>query len=328
LKKIHLYFLTEPPGDRFIKGDRYLIRLIKRLFFPDKKVSGVKKVFINLCKGFDELHIDYDINLPFKKIKPGERVVVLGSGRYALKNYSSPNKIIAGIALMTHPSEWPDLFEKYPVAMYLQHSKWTRDLYAAHYGTGRCGIWPAGIDTEKWSPNSVSKQYDVLIYNKIMWNKEETYNELARPIITKLEQMGLNYTEIVYGNYQEAEYFKLLNKSKAMIFLCEHESQGFACCEAMSMNVPVFAWDQGWFLDPHLKTRWHEPSPVPASSVPFFDGTCGMKFTDRKDFNRKISDFWGNVQTGVYHPRDYIFQNLTLKKSAQTLLDLVGTVYP
>ena len=62
MKKIHLYFLTEPPGDRFIKGDRYLIRLIKRLFYPDNKVSGVKKVFINLCKGFDELNIDYDIN--------------------------------------------------------------------------------------------------------------------------------------------------------------------------------------------------------------------------------------------------------------------------
>jgi glycosyltransferase involved in cell wall biosynthesis len=329
LKKIHLYFLTEPPGDHFVKGDRYLIRLIKKLFVPNKRISGVKKVFINLCKGFDELKVDYDVNLPSKKIKAGEPVVVLGTGRYALKNYSAPNKIIAGIALMTHPSEWPDLFEKYPVATYLQHSVWARDLYAAHYGADKCSIWPAGIDTKKWSPDSsVPKQYDFLVYNKIMWNKAETYDKLARPIIARLEQMGLTYIEIVYGNYQEAEYFELLNHTKALIFLCEHESQGFACCEAMSMNVPVFAWDQGWYLDPHLKTTWHEPNPVPASSVPFFDDTCGMKFTGPEDFSSKIGDFWKNVKAGVYRPRDYILQNLTLKKGAQAILDLITTVYP
>ncbi|HEY9003240.1 MAG TPA: glycosyltransferase family 1 protein [Mucilaginibacter sp.] len=328
MRKLHLYFRIPPPSDRFISGDRYVLPAIRQLV-KGKKIGGIQKVFINLCKGLDELKVDYDVNLPFKKIQPGEPVVVLGSGRYALKDYSAPNKIIAGIALMTHPSEWPDLFEKYPVATYLQHSEWTRDLYANHYGGDKCGIWPAGIDTKKWSPDSAaSKQFDILIYNKIMWNKQETYDKLARPIIAKLEQLGLSYTEIVYGNYKEAEYFDLLNQSKAMVFLCEHESQGFACCEAMSMNVPVFAWDQGWYLDPHLETDWNEPKPLPASSVPFFDETCGMKFTDPNDFNEKIEGFWENVKAGTYHPRDYILQNLTLEKSAQAMLDLVGTVYP
>jgi len=328
LKKIHLYFLTEPQGDRYIKGDRHFINLVKKLFFPDKKISGVKKVFINLAKGFDELKVDYDVNLPFKKIKAGEPVVVLGSGRYALKNYTASNKIIAGIALMTHPNEWRDLFEEYPVAIYLQHSEWAMKLYANHYGNDKCGIWPAGIDTKKWSPDKrMTRQYDILIYNKIMWDKDETYDNLARPIIAKLEHMGLSYTEIVYGNYQEAAYFDLLNKSKAMVFLCEHESQGFACCEAMSMNIPVFAWDQGWFLDPQLKTRWNEPGPVPASSVPFFDDTCGMQFADYADFSSKIGNFWKNVEAGTYHPRDYILQNLTIEKSAQAMLDQIESVY-
>jgi len=328
MRKLHLYFRITPPTDRFIPGDRYILPAIRRMI-KGKKIGGIQKVFINLCKGLDELGVDYDVNLPFKKLNAGEPVIVLGSGRYALKDYSATNKIIAGIALMTHPSEWPDLFEKYPVATYLQHSEWTRDLYATHYGKDKCSIWPAGIDTKKWSPDSsVPKQFDILIYNKIMWNKQETYDKLARPVIAKLEELGLSYTEIVYGNYQEAEYFELLKKSKSMIFLCEHESQGFACCEAMSMNVPVFAWDQGVYLDPHLKTDWNETSPVPASSVPFFDDTCGMKFTDSEDFNEKIGDFWGNVNAGIYHPRDYVLQNLTLKKSAQAMLDLISTVYP
>lgn len=325
MSRINLYFRKRPQRYKWIPGDRYIINWLRRLV-KGKKVSGLEKVFDSLCQGFDELKIDYARNPPFKKIKPGEPVVVLGNGRYALEGYQQPNKIIAGIGLMTHPSEWPDLFRDYPVAKYLQHSAWTNNIYAACYGPDHCDQWPAGIDTDRWCPDkNQGKTTDVLIYNKIMWSKENADSVLRVPLLNKLRQSGLTYKEIVYGQYSETTYMELLQQSRAMIFLCEHESQGFACCEALSMNVPVFAWDQGFWLDPN-RFKWGSPV-VPATSIPFFDDRCGMSFKDLKSFEENFDSFWGKVKAGSFDPRAYILENLTLKKSATRMLAIINSVY-
>ncbi|HVV55288.1 MAG TPA: hypothetical protein VHC47_08190 [Mucilaginibacter sp.] len=326
MKKIHLYFRVPPERNRLIPGDRFLVTLLKRIFIRPK-MSGVKKVFLNLCKGFKLLNVAFDVNQPFRKIKPGEPVIVLGVGKYALQGYIQQNPVIAGIGLMTHPSYWPDLCKEYPVKKYLQHSEWTKNIYAPYYGADKCDLWPSGVDTDKWLPDEGSqKKYELLIYNKIMWDKEQTDAALRLPLLRFLEMKGLSYQEVVYGRYQEAHYLELLNQSRAMIFLCEHESQGFACCEAMSMNVPVFAWDQGYWLDPN-RFEWGEKDKVPATSVPFFDKRCGMSFTDLQDFENRFDQFWEKVIAGDFQPRSYILENLTLTKSAQRLLEIIKEVY-
>jgi hypothetical protein len=324
MKQIHLYFRLQRK-DRFIPGDRYIIPIIKKILGKKPRISGVKKVFDNLCKGFDLLGINYDVNLPFNKIKPGEPVVVLGSGKYGLDGYKQPNPVIAGIALMTHPSEWPSLFHDYPVAAYLQHSDWANNVYVPFYGKEKCACWPAGIETEKWKPVNKSKTFDFIIYNKIRWNNNELDNKLRLPVFKKLETLGISCKEIKYGHYQEAEYLNLLKECKAMIFLCEHESQGFACCEALSMNVPVFAWDQGFCLDPN-RFAWNDPV-VSATSVPFFDETCGMTFKNIEDFDQLISDFWSGVNEGRFNPREYVLKNISLEKSAERMIEIIKSVY-
>jgi len=323
LNKIHLYFRIAPQKDRYFPGDRFLWSLARKLF-RKPKTSGVKKVFDNLCKGFDELNITYDINLPFKKIKINEPVVILGNGRYALKGYNQPNTVIAGIGLMTHPSEWPSLFTDYPVAKYLQHSQWANNVYIPYYGLTNCELWPAGIDTKKWQPGG-NKKYDILIYNKIRWDKKNKDIELRIPLLLKLNELNISYQEITYGQYAEDEYHQLLQECRAMIFLCEHESQGFACLEALSMDVPVFAWDQGFWLDPN-RFNWNDPV-IPATSIPFFDERCGMSFKNYADFDRNITSFWSKVLTGEFKPRAYIIENLTLKKSAEKMLEIINNVY-
>ncbi|HTI60952.1 glycosyltransferase [Mucilaginibacter sp.] len=322
---INIYFRHPPEGDKFLPGDRYIIPLIRKLI-RRKRTSGMKKVFLGLCRGLDELNIPYKANPPFKKIKPGDAVIVLGVGRYALEGYNRPNKVIAGIGLMTLPTAWPDLCEKYPVAKYLQHSEWTRDIYVPYYGADVCDLWAAGIDTKKWFPdNSVEKKYDVLVYSKIMWNREQTAQEVKQPILDYLDKKGLSYQVITYGKYTEDDYHTALAESKAMIFLCEHESQGIACCEALAMNVPVLAWDQGKWLDP---VRFELKNPdVPATSVPFFDETCGMKFKDIREFENNFELFWKKASAGEFHPRDYILENLTIEKSTRRMLSLITEVY-
>lgn len=325
MRLIHIYFRTAPSKDRFLIFDRYIFHLFKRLL-KKKKISGVQKVFVNLCKGLDQLKVDYTVNLPFQKIKPNEPVVVLGVGKYALEGYNLTNPIIAGIGLMTHPAYWPELCEEYPVVRYLQHSRWTEDIYIPYYSKDRCRQWPAGIDTVHWAPTDITeKKFDFLIYNKIMWDKEATSVRLKIPILKKLDELGLSYREIVYGSYDESEYKALLNQSNAMIFLCEHESQGFASCEALSMNVPIFAWDQGYWLDPN-RFKWNSPI-VMASSVPFFDESCGMTFTDLEEFGKMLPIFLETVKTKGFEPRKYIMENLTLKRSAEMMLKIIDEVY-
>jgi glycosyltransferase involved in cell wall biosynthesis len=251
-------------------------------------------------------------------------LVVLG-GPNVLEGYNKPNKIVAGIALMTHPSEWPNLCEQYPIAKYLQHSKWAKNIYVPYYGTEVCDTWFAGIETEKWIPVQQKKTIDVLIYNKIRWEQDH-YNEvLKNPIIKMLEEKGLSYQEIIYGQYKESDYHTLLMNCKTMIFLCEHESQGFACCEALSMDVPVLAWDQGFCLDPN-RFKWNDPI-MPATSVPFFDDRCGEKFVDIEEFKEKLPLFLSKFAQEKYSPRQYVLENLSLAKSGERMLDIIDLTY-
>ena len=67
---INLYYQKPPLGYKYIPGDRYIFRALRSLL-KGKKVSGLDKVFINLCKGLDELGVEYWVNRTYSEIKPG-----------------------------------------------------------------------------------------------------------------------------------------------------------------------------------------------------------------------------------------------------------------
>jgi len=322
--RVIIYFKKPPVLDRFLIGDRYLKKL-KNLLYPPK-VGSLELVFLNLCKGMSKIGIPFKKNLPFSHLKPTDRIIVLGTGKHVLKGYNKPNKIIAGIGLMTHPAQWPTLFEDYPIAVYLQHSKWTAAIYNNYYGVGSCKIWPVGIDTDYWKSNLKSPKTQVLIYVKFLWNKTENQKELLQSIHSYLDEQEIAYKVITYGNYQRKEYKEQLEKSWGMIFLCEHESQGIAYQEAMAMNVPILAWDGGRWLDP-MRIGWGEPEFVKASSVPYFDTTCGEKFENLKEFISGFMHFYVNAKNNRYHPRNYIINHLSLEKSATLMLNIINEVY-
>ena len=102
---------------------------LRRAIRGSERPGGIGKVFSNLLLGLDQLGVAYLVNPPFKALQGDDLVGVLGRGRYALDGYDRPNPIVAGIGLMTHPSEWPDLCEQYPVVRYLQHSAWATNVY-------------------------------------------------------------------------------------------------------------------------------------------------------------------------------------------------------
>ena len=148
---------------------------------------------------------------------------------------------------------------------------------------------------------------------------------LVQPIREHLEKEGISYAELKYGRYKEGDFQDLLGRAKAMIFLCEHETQGIAYQQALSCNVPILAWDRGGY--------WQDPNFYPdrvkfdgVSSVPYWSESCGLKFKEISEFYDVFGQFWPNVTAQHYAPRDYILDNLTLEKAATAYLKHVQAV--
>lgn len=320
--RIHLYYKLPPEQNRWVPGDRWVRPVVRRIVRGPPVPSGIDRVFLNLTAGLRALRVPFRVNRPWREIQPGDRVGVLGRDRYCLAGYDRPNRIVAGVALMTHPSEWPTLCEDYPVATYVQHCEWAISIYRPYYGAERCAVWAVGIDTDQWRPATpAGATTDFLLYNKIRWDHSRRDAELVQPVRNTLRAQGLSFEEIRYGAHRPAQYAAALRRCRSLLFICEHESQGLAYQEAMAAGLPVLAWDPGEWLDPR-RFEWGTPY-VPASSVPFFDARCGERFRDFAAFGGTLERFCERRHAGAYAPRDYILENLPLTKCAQRYLDLL-----
>lgn len=325
MSRICLYNRIAPETNRWLPGDRFVRPVVRRVVRGRPRVGGLHKVWFNLCRGLDAIKVPYAVNVPFDDVRPDDRVAALGRGRYALAGYNASNPVLAGIGLMTHPSEWPTLFEDYPVSLYLQHSAWTRAVYTPYFGE-KCCLWAAGIDTDRWRPSGRQrKQYDFVIYDKLRWNREHRARSLLVPIRRELMRRNLSFVELKYGEYTEETYEDILRRCRSMIFLCEHESQGIAYQECLSAGVPILAWDQGLYLDPE-RTIWNQEE-TRATSVPFFDERCGLTFRSADEFADKLDIFLDLSSSNAFTPRDYVVQELSLEKSAREFLALLERVY-
>jgi hypothetical protein len=326
VNRLCLYYIPEPERDRWVQGDRFVRPLIRRILRGKPRAGGLDKVFINLRLGLDRLGIRYEVNLPFHKLQPTDRVAILGCGRHCLDGYAQPNPIVAGIGLMTHPSEWPTLCTDFPVVRYLQHSAWCDAVYRPYFGN-RCAIWPVGIDTDRWQPGPVeAKTTDFLLYDKIHWARDTRETELLAPIRAALTQAGCTHETLRYGAYEPGAFQTALGRCRAMIFLSAHESQGIAAQEAMASGVPLLAWDPGFLEDPD-RFQWGQ-TVIPATSVPYFDARCGLTFRDAAEFTAQLPAFLAAQRASSFAPRAYVIEHLTLEKCARHFLDLVNAAQP
>ena len=317
-----IYFI-ERPTDRWFRGDHRFREPVRRLLRGPDPIGGIKRVFVNLIKGLDRLGVDYVTNIPFDQIRPTDMVGVIGLGVDSLNGYRQTNPILAGVAVAAHPTECPKLFEDYPVSAYVVHCQWVKRMYESHYGP-RVATWAVGIDTDEWAPTrDSSERLDFLIYDKVRWDHDRVHRALVDPILTELRRRGLTYEILTYGAYKPNDLLTVLNRAKAMLFLCEHETQGLAYQQALSCNVPLLAWDPGQWLDP-WRYRYGE-GYVPATSIPFFDERCGLSFTGLGDFHQKLDQFLTLLSSRIFTPRDYVLENLTLEGCAQKYLELLRT---
>ncbi len=323
MKLLNLFY-EEPEGDRFLPFDRYPRRIIRRIVRGKPRPGGQMRVFLNLCAGLDKLSIPYRVN-DFRYIQqhPDEIACIIGKPQL-LDKIKWKNPIVFGAAVFSHPIDDPELLNRLSIPKILVPGEWMRQMWEFYYGN-QVLAWPVGIDTTTWAPVSDRKDIDFLLYDKVRWEHDRYENELIAPIKSCLEQQGLKIAVIRYGFYQEEEFHSLLDRSKAMIFLCEHETQGIAYQQALACGVPILAWDRGGF--------WQDPSYFPdkvkfasVSSVPYWDERCGVKFKDINEFPTQLEEFLDKLNRQQFAPRNYILENLTLEKCAQHYIEIVEEV--
>jgi hypothetical protein len=197
----------------------------------------------------------------------------------------------------------------------IQPSGWFADLYKPFCGA-KIWTWFAGIDTKKWLDLSRRrKEVDFIVYDKIRWHREERVPRILERILRHLAVAGHSYVVLRYGHHHHSAFARALARSRAMLFVCEHETQGLAYQEALACNLPVLAWDEGELVDPMLKPYLAPGSAV--SAVPYFDETCGMTFKI-DGFEAACEEFWARRDT--YRPRAYVENTLSLPLSGARYL--------
>jgi len=321
-------FYEEPSADRWFKYDRYPRQLMRRIIRGPEKPGGVMMIALQLMKGLDSVGIPYRFNdFSYIKKHPEEIACIIGKPQI-LNKFKWENPIIYGAGIFSHPSDDLDFLVKYPtIKKILVPGPWMKDVFDPFYGSDIVDFWPAGIDTAQWSEKIKNKKtaVDFLIYDKIRWEHESFEEKLIAPIKQHLNDRGLNFDSIRYGSYNHAELIEKVSRTKAVIFLCEHETQGQAYQQILATNTPILAWDRrGYWQDPSYYP--HRVQYQPVTSVPFWDERCGEKFATVEEFGDKLEKFIANNKENKFMPRSYVLENLSLEVSTQKYLDIYNSI--
>jgi hypothetical protein len=202
-------------------------------------------------------------------------------------------------------------------SIYIQPSEWVKKLWCS---MGAESILPVKIlnfpvDTEKFNPIIENKyRNQVFIYFKR--RKKDELNMIEN----YLKGIKLKYKLIDYEQkYEEEAYIDTLLYSKFGIILDAHESQGFAIEEALSCDVPLLVWDATSLAQEEGITF----PDFPATSIPYWDKTCGETFTKWNEFVPKFNAILNGVKRDKYKPREFILRELSVKPCAERFVKLL-----
>lgn len=259
---------------------------------------GPGKVVKNLIRGLEQIGTSYSINKKVANYHNGLLQTI--ANVHDMNLHSS----LCGPNLFVLPTEWGKYCKSYK--HYIVPSQWVHDLYRrfTELDHATIDIWQSGIHTDFWKRNTIAN-IKCLIYIKNR-PKSDLQN-----ITTKLDNMKISYTTLEYGQYTEQDMITACNTCNFAILATGTESQGIGYMEILAMGLPCYVLN---------RTIWKNNNyGVPATSVPYFDDTCGI-IADDLDFSR-LDAFVQSINQ--YQPRDFICNNFNLSKKANDYCNLL-----
>ncbi|MEK6746112.1 MAG: glycosyltransferase family 1 protein [Pseudomonadota bacterium] len=305
-----------------IKSDtRRFLRYAKRTVCRQQVRTGFYTAFIALVNSLRVVGCDVRINdFAAARKRPNYPIGIAGYPS-VIDKITLPNPIIFGPGDFGTPPASVSVAKDPRFKLLIQPSDWFSDMYRPFCGD-KMLTWFAGIDTDNWRDYSHErKDLDYIVYDKIRWHREQRVPAIFERITRHLDNNGRSYKVLRYGHHHHSEFQNSLKRARAMIFVCEHETQGLAYQEALSSNVPVLAWDEGEMVDPMLQPYMTDALDI--SSVPYFNEKCGMKFKIA-NFEKVCDSFWQNLS--VFEPRDYVKTHLSLELSAKQYLEAYQSI--
>ena len=317
--------MPDPP--RWFRGDQTLRQIIRTLLRPlrGRGPAGLDKVTLNLGLGLRKLEVSYEVKRKASTNEMSGAIFgILHGPIEACRQLAQLGPCVIGPGVLNAAVEWPDLFTNSRAIYCVQNCEWAANMYRPLYGD-RVKIWKMGIDHERYAPDpTIERHFDFLIYDKIRWPDTPAYKGLLEFCQAALQKAGLSVQYLRYGQYprgRELAYHDMLRTSRAMLYLSENETQGFAYNEALSLDVPILAWNFGWWCDPYRFTVGL--NDFPATSIPYWDERCGVEFHNMKDFDAQLDVFLERLRRNDFAARDYVLDNLRLEQGAQRYLDIL-----
>lgn len=277
--------------------------------------TGFYVAFMALIDGLRQLGCDVRINdFAAARARPSYPIGLAGYPS-VLEQADLPNPTIFGPGDPGYPDTAGAWARQDKVGYVIQPSPWFVDYYRPYCGD-KMLCCPVGIDVAALEDTATTaKTVDVIIYDKIRWHRETLVHAVRDRLVAALTAQGRTYRILEYGKHTQSMYFAALREARSMAFLCEHETQGLACEEAMALNVPVFAWEEGRLVDPRQLPFARDDLRV--SSVPYFDDSCGVTFTTAT-LEDDFAQFWGRVSS--FESRAYVASNLDPSATARVYL--------
>ena len=279
--------------------------------------TGFYTAFRGLVSSLRANHIDVRVNdFGYARRHPGDPIGLAGYPSVWDK-VNLPNPIIFGPGDYGSGAPARALADRQNVRVLTQPCQWAVDINRPWSGD-EGETYFAGIDTGHWNDRSASpKTLDFLVYDKIRWHRDTRVTSVLERSLEALRRRGLTYRVLRYGHHHVSAFKAGLTEARAMLFLCEHETQGIAYQEALSSGIPVLAWDEGVPVDPNMIAI--APPDLRVSAVPYFDRRCGMTFK-LEDLEATLDSFIDDLPR--YRPREYVLEHLSLKRSGQRYLEL------
>lgn len=305
-----LVIITKSPTNNLFSLEYY--KVILRSIFA--KSRGPQAVLQSLTKGLNELNYIFKLNPARRDIKKADTVIVNSSidalsWAIAAKSSGEIKKLIAGPNLVVSPLDEDSILCNQSIDLIIVPSQWVKDFYIslAPEIADKIFVWPAGVDVPDFG---LAERVEILLYVK------NTADDLLSFIEKQLKNQGFLYKKLVYGNFKKDEYFKALNRSQAMIYISNSESQGLALFEAWARNVPTMAWSRGYFE--YGKFNWKNKN----ISAPYMTDQTGEIFTGAGDFNNVLYKFLRKIK--IYAPRDFVLNDFTNIRCAEKLLRIIN----
>lgn len=312
--------------------------------------SGPRKVVRNLIKGLREAGVDYVINKNpldckynwihddpqaiaylLKKFESGiphqDRIESSGTR----KNIFGPNIFFspANIESLTKPGFDMTNLEKSPLAhgSYIMPSTWVSDFWKKHGYTAPTAIWPVGVDTEFFTPQTDAAPQIASLEKVLVYTKGRSQSDILA-ITDFLDEQKISYSLFSYGSYSEKDLMEEAQYARFGIIIGSSESQGLAIEELMSLNLPLAVFDITYLNQASCADKsGKDGSKDLATTIPYFDERCGLVAKDVEGMKKIIleMDEYENPRT-EFKPREFILQNLTLEKQTIEFLKIMN--YP